>query len=293
VTGLTYRSRTVDEPDPVPRHEKVVWGGTGPLDHSQLAEYDERGFVELATVLETAELDQIGAEVRRLSADVALRDDERAIIEPSTDDLRSVFEVHRLSESIARLAASERLAGVARQLLGSDVYLHQTRLNLKPGFRGEPFYWHSDFETWHFEDGMPEMRAVSASISLTDNLDTNGSLMIIPGSHRTFIGCAGETPTDHYRESLRAQQFGVPSDHALARLVANHGIHTVTGPAGSAVFFDCNAMHGSNSNITPFARRNLFFVYNSVENALRPPYGGTAPRPTYIAAREGQVLTAT
>jgi ectoine hydroxylase len=52
------------------------------------------------------------------------------------------------------------------------------------------------------------------------------------------------------------------------------------------VFFDCNTMHGSNSNISPYPRANLFMVYNSVENRLQDPPGGLKPRPEFIAARE-------
>src|SRR3546814_3200003 len=62
------------------------------------------------------------------------------------------------SSDLRRLAADERLAGVARFLLDDTVYIHQSRLNYKPGFQGKEFYWHSDFETWHVEDGMPRMR---------------------------------------------------------------------------------------------------------------------------------------
>jgi ectoine hydroxylase len=58
------------------------------------------------------------------------------------------------------------------------------------------------------------------------------------------------------------------------------------GPAGSVVFFDCNTMHGSNSNISPYPRANLFMVYNSVENRLGDPRGGLRPRPEFIAARD-------
>jgi ectoine hydroxylase len=57
------------------------------------------------------------------------------------------------------------------------------------------------------------------------------------------------------------------------------------GPAGSATFFDCNMMHGSNGNITPSPRVNLFLVYNSVDNALVEPFAAPAPRPTFIASR--------
>jgi ectoine hydroxylase len=44
-------------------------------------------------------------------------------------------------------------------------------------------------------------------------------------------------------------------------------------------------MHGSNGNITPFARRNVFLVYNSVENALVEPFAAPGRRPEFIAAR--------
>lgn len=85
------------------------------------------------------------------------------VVEKTTSQVRSIFEVHRLSAAAARLAADDRVAGAARQILGSEVYLHRTRVDLKPGLGGDGFYRHSDFETWHAEDGMPAPRAVSCS----------------------------------------------------------------------------------------------------------------------------------
>ena len=132
--------------------------------------------------------------------------------------IRSVFEVHRISEVFAELVRDPRVVGRARQILGSDVYVHQRRINVKPGFGATGFYWHSDFETWHAEDGLPNMRTVSVSIALTENYDTNGGLMIMPGSHQTFLGCAGATPKDNYKQSLQMQDAGTPSDEALTEL---------------------------------------------------------------------------
>ncbi len=92
--------------------------------------------------------------------------------------------MHRISEVFAALVRDERVVGRARQILGSDVYVHQSRINVdRAGASG--FYWHSDFETWHAEDGLANMRTVSVSIALTENHDTNGGLMIMPGSRRT------------------------------------------------------------------------------------------------------------
>jgi ectoine hydroxylase len=110
--------------------------------------------------------------------------------------------------------------------------------------------------------------------------------MLVPGSHLKYVVCPGETPDDHYRESLRQQQYGVPPDDLLRQLIDRGGIDSVTGPAGSATFFDCNTMHGSNSNISPFPRANAFIVYNSVSNRLTEPFGTGKPRPGFLAERE-------
>lgn len=282
-----YPSRLSDEPPVVPRRDPVVYGtaSDGPLSAEQLAAYGARGFHQFDRLVGPADVLRLEEAVAGLVEDPALEHDERVIRERGQRAVRSVFEVHRLDRQIAALASDRRIVEPVRQVLGSEVYLHQSRVNLKPGFTGKDFYWHSDFETWHTEDGMPRMRAVSVSISLTDNFDWNGSLMVIPGSHFRFVGCAGATPDGHYQQSLRAQEYGVPSREALTRLVAEGGIHQVTGPPGSAVMFDCNLMHGSNGNITPFARRNIFLVFNSVDNALVEPFAAREPRPGFIASR--------
>lgn len=283
-----YPTRLARRQAPVARRDPVVYGsGSGPLAADRCAGFASQGFVVVDRLVDDDAVQALLAEVERLAADPALADDERVVREPGGDDVRSVFEVHRRSPLIAELVGSPTVAGIARQLLGSEVYVHQSRANRKPGFVGREFAWHSDFETWHAEDGMPGARAVSLSLALTPNFVHNGSLMIIPGSHRTFVPTVGETPDDHYRASLRRQEVGVPDRDSLRALVEEAGdIAVVTGGAGSAVFFDCNAMHGSSANITPFPRTNLFVVYNSVENALREPFAASSRRPEFVASRD-------
>lgn len=248
--------------------------------------HDCNGYLRLPELLSEREVALYWDELGRLLTDPAVRADERAVVEPSSDSVRSVFQVHELSDAIAELARSPRVAGRARQILGSQVYLHQSRINYMPGFDGTGFFWHSDFETWHAEDGMPEPRAVSMSIALTDNHAYNGGLMVMPSSHRVFAPCAGETPQDNHRESLRSQQAGTPDRDTLRSLTHRYGIDQFTGPAGSALMFDSNLMHGSGNNITPYPRSNIFLVFNSVENTLVEPYAAAAPRPEWVAARD-------
>jgi ectoine hydroxylase len=283
-----YPSRGPEEVT-VTRRDPVVWNhldAPGPVSREELAAYDEDGFLTVDRLLAPDEVAVYRAELDRLVGDPAVRSDPRSIVEPTSQEIRSVFEVHRISEVFAALVRDERVVGRARQILGSEVYVHQSRINVKPGFGASGFYWHSDFETWHAEDGLPNMRTVSVSIALTENLDTNGGLMIMPGSHRTFLGCAGATPKDNYKRSLQMQDAGTPSHAALTELADRHGIRLFTGAAGSATWFDCNCMHGSGDNITPYPRSNVFLVFNSVENAAREPFAAPVRRPEYIGARD-------
>ncbi|MFC3576124.1 ectoine hydroxylase [Streptomyces yaanensis] len=287
VTDL-YPTRGTTEVS-IPRQDPVVWGapGTpGPISLTDLQTYERDGFLTVDELLTEDEVAVYRQELRRLLTDPAIRADERSIVEPRSKEIRSVFEVHRISEVFAGLVRDERVVRRARQILGSDVYVHQSRINIKPGFGADGFYWHSDFETWHAEDGLPNMRTVSVSIALTENHDTNGGLMIMPGSHRTFLGCAGATPKDNYKKSLQMQDAGTPSDEALTAMASQHGIKLFTGKAGSATWFDCNCMHGSGDNITPFPRSNVFIVFNSVENKAVEPFAAPVRRPTFIGARD-------
>ena len=290
-----YPSRIRSTPEWLPRLDPVVYSDTarpeGPLTRGQLEDYQRDGFLFFPGLFSDSEVDLLRQEMTRLGKDQAALDREGSITEPGSGALRTLFEIHKTSSVFAGLARDPRLAGVAQQLLGDAVYLGQSRLNYKPGFRAREFYWHSDFETWHVEDGMPRMRALSISVTLTDNFESNGPLMVIPGSHHRFVTCVGETPEDNYKTSLKQQEIGVPDDESLTRLIEQGGIFTTAGKAGSVVVFDCNLMHGSNGNITPFPRSNAFFAFNAMSNAVVEPFGKTRPRPDFLCERQPRPVT--
>src|SRR5690625_1571597 len=208
-----YPSRSERGSAIIARQDPVVYDNgqyADALPADQLDSYEKNGFLVLEDVFSADETASLMDEVIRLSTDRQIAAMKEAVTEPGSDAVRSVFRVHDLSEKIDALARDQRLLDVARQILGSEVYIHQSRVNLKPGFKGKEFYWHSDFETWHVEDGMPAMRALSCSVMLTDNNACNGPLMLVPGSHTQFISCVGETPDKNYEKSLRQQEVGVP-----------------------------------------------------------------------------------
>lgn len=289
MTHDPYPSRREANPEIRRRLDPVVYGRAGagaPISDELVNFYDENGYLVFENFFSADEVAAFRSEMGALRSSSAIRDHDWSITEPGSGDIRSIFKIHELSPTFGALAADPRLVALAEFLLDDRVYVHQSRLNYKPGFRGKEFYWHSDFETWHVEDGMPRMRAFSISITLSENNEFNGPLMLIPGSHRNFVACVGETPDDHYKQSLKKQEYGVPDDDSLRFLVNKGGIVAPKGPPGTLILFDCNIMHGSNGNITPYDRSNLFLVYNSLENRLQEPYGAARPRPEFIAARE-------
>lgn len=184
----------------------------GPLSARQVREFDERGFLFFDSFFSKDEMDGFIKELKDYEDDDDLKLSEGTILEPGKEEIRSIFGIHDISERFDRLTRDAHLLNIVRQLLDSEVYIHQSRINYKPGFKGKGFNWHSDFETWHSEDGMPRMRSLSCSIVMTDNNEFNGPLMLIPGSQKYFIPCVGRTPEDNYKESLKSQDLGVPDD---------------------------------------------------------------------------------
>jgi ectoine hydroxylase len=288
-----YPSRGSGRAGFLPRRDPVLysrWTPSAPLTEEQALQFETQGFLVLDGLFSAGEVARFQAETRGLIAGPDHLDPATIITEQGTEAVRSIFRIHGQSALFGDLVADQRLADVARFILGDEVYIHQSRLNHKPGFTGKDFFWHSDFETWHVEDGMPRMRAISMSLLLAPNSHHNGSVMFMPGSHRTFLACAGETPDDHYLTSLKKQEIGVPSEKYLAEMAQRYGITVSIGEPGSVLVFDSNILHGSNSNISPMPRSNAFFVYNAMQNRLVAPYGRTTARPTFIAEREARPL---
>lgn len=286
-----YPTREANKENRFSRKEPVVHASPaqraeGPLSEQELKQYERDGFLSLEGYFSTDAVAPFFDELDQIEKDPEMCRKDQVIMDPNQHKVRSVFDMHSISSAFDRMTRHPDLLAMVQQLLGSDVYIHQSRINDKSGFCGNGFEWHSDFETWHSEDGMPSMRAVSASIMLTDNNAFNGPLMLIPGSHQSFIPCPGETPEDNWTQSLRKQTVGVPPREAVADLANAGGIEQPLGPAGSLLLFECNTLHASNANMSPWPRSNLFFVYNSVENRLEKPFCDKSPRPGFLAARD-------
>src|SRR5262249_62330406 len=90
---------------------------------------------------------------------------------------------HRSNEHFARLICDPRILKPAMQILNSDVYVYQFKINVKAAFSGDLWQWHQDYVFWHKEDGMQKPDVINVSIFLDDVTEFNGPIFFIPHSH--------------------------------------------------------------------------------------------------------------
>lgn len=286
-----YPSRIGGQERIVDRLDPVVYSppsSKGPLNEEQLDFYNTNGYLLLPDYLPDL-VDPLINEIQNLRHRMRGRDEW--VVEPDSDALRTIFKPFAYSSLIEQFFRLPEILDVVQQMLGSHAYMMQSRLNVKPAYKGKSFAWHSDFETWHVEDGMPRMRAVTAWIMLTENTEHNGPLYVIPGSHWNYVSCAGRTGKDNHKSSLRKQVLGVPQAQTMDRILSERNVESITGSPGTVVFHECNLLHGSPDNITNDSRMNLMCVYNSVENQPREPFGGLEPRPHYLSNRDTRAVS--
>ena len=227
----------------------------------------------------------------RRRADVVLAGrDERTVMEASGTAVRSVYGPHEIDPVFAVLGRHPRLVGPAQRLLDGDVYVYQSKLNVKSPFDGEFWEWHQDYVFWRNEDRMPAPRVLTAAVYIDDVDDFNGPLVLIPGSHRegvlrcpTPTDLASDAPNWHSHVSARLK-YAIHRD-VLGGLARRYGLHAPKARAGALLLFDGNIAHASSTNISPFARSLILYTYNHVANAPARP-----TRPGFLVSRDTRAI---
>ena len=233
------------------------------LTPEQIEQFDRKGYLFFPSLFskeELAVLEAVVPEILEVERPSLTRENDRGVV-------RMVKGMHLYNETIRRLTRHPRVARPAEQLLGSKVYIHQTRLNLKSGLEEQPFRgypWHQDFSTYYRVDGMMEPRALIVAVFLDEVTACNAPLMFIPKSHRRgMITQRNREPeTDAYTQIIIHPQV-------IRELVEEGGIVAQLGPAGSALFLHVSLAHASTENISPLRRAFYYLIYNSVENECK------------------------
>ncbi len=238
------------------------------LEAAERAAWEERGFLFMEGLLSAAEMAVVDAALPRL---LGLRRRE-TVLEKDGETVRSLLNLHLYDAVFDRLVRHPKLIGPARDLLGDEVYIFQSILNLKRPFTGDVWQWHQDFPTYHADDAMPAPRVVNVLLFIEAVNEFNGPLMLIPGSQREYFMLpeVDTTTTSYPLRRLEAADIG--------GFAEANGIVAPKGPAGSAIFAHTNIIHGSNPNMSPWGRAMLSLTLNSVANRTTRP----SVRPAHV-----------
>jgi ectoine hydroxylase len=266
------------------------------LTTQQIKHYRDNGYLLLENLFSPSEVAAILSEMNT----VILEDCPRRILEKN-GAVRSFFAPEWSSEVFSLIIRSGRLVTPAMQLIGDEVYLHQSKINSKYAMVGDWWEWHQDYTFWKQDDGMPEPDVLTAMIFLNDVNEFNGPMLMIPGSHETGVLDEEERERQEngndwftkyrnstsYMSALTSDLKYTLSQQTVMYWAERKGIVSATGPKGSVLFFHGNLFHASSNNLSPWDRHTFLVSYNSVRNTL--PVQDN-PRPDFIASRNFEPL---
>ncbi|BCL38240.1 phytanoyl-CoA dioxygenase family protein [Nostoc sp. MS1] len=257
------------------------------LTEEQLLLYKNQGFFILPECFPRGEIETMKAELSAISAE----ESPKRVLEKDGKTVRSLHGTHKTNDVFNRLTRHPSILEPAMQIVGSQVYVYQFKINLKAPFSGDIWQWHQDYIYWRKEDGLQRPQIVNAMFILEDMNEFNGPLFVIPGSHKEeMIDVAahnsqksGESPA--WISSFTSNLKYSITQEVVTDLVSKYGIYSVKAVAGSVVFFNSNLVHASANNISPFGRSTAIITYNSVKNIPSPV---AQPRPDFLVSQDYQ-----
>jgi len=162
---------------------------------------------------------------------------------PEHPRVRRIKKPHAVDPAFWEFAKSPRLLDVLTKLLGPNVRLHGSKLNMKDPKYGSPVEWHQDWAFYpHTNDDL-----LAVGVMLDDVEMENGPLLVLPGTHKGPV-------YDHHAGG----RFCGAMDPSVSKLPYDKAV-AITGKAGSASFHHVRLVHGSAQNTSDKPRQLLLY----------------------------------
>jgi phytanoyl-CoA hydroxylase len=221
--------------------------------------YEDQGYLVFPHLLsdeELATLRQALAEVLREAEGLTQTNDKFSVTQADDGSwgVRRIFNPTAHHPAFQDLVFNPKILDVVENLIGPDIQLHHTKLNLKPPSNREArFEWHQDYPFFPHTN----FDLLAVMIYLDDSTEENGCLTIIPGSHR--LG-----PRNH----LFAKDGAFSSQLEDKRVLDDSaGWLKVPVPAGGMELHHCNMLHSSTANRGTRPRSAMVIQYRAADNA--------------------------
>jgi len=208
------------------------------ITNQQVEFYNENGYIVVENVVDAATRDTMKAvladlieKARGLTThnDVYDLEPSHTPDRPRVRRIKKPTLVHPIYDQVVK---SPAMTQVLRALLGPNVRLHGSKLNLKDPEYGSPVEWHQDWAFYpHTNDDL-----LAIGVMLEDIDEENGALLVMPGTHRGPI-------YDHHVDG----RFCGAMDPVLSDLYFSKAV-SCPGKAGSCSFHHVRLVHGSAEN---------------------------------------------
>lgn len=225
------------------------------LSTKQIGFYRENGFLLLEKHIPEGTLIDIRNEIARFEEEAKgmTASNDRLDLEdthtPDNPRLRRIKLPHLISQTMRDLMYSDNILAPARDLIGPNLRLHTSKLNMKSAGYGAAVEWHQDYAFYpHTNDDI-----LAIGVIIDDMESQNGPLMVFPGSQKGPV-------YDHHVNGVFAGAF-IPHDVGLNPADAVE----LTGPAGSLSIHHGRIVHGSALNTSSAPRRILFYEMMAVD----------------------------
>ena len=208
------------------------------ITNKQVESYKENGYVIVENVVGSATRDAVKAVIADLvgKAKGLTTHNEIYDLEPShtpeVPRVRRIKKPTKVHPIFDQLLKSPQMVSILTALLGPNVRMHGSKLNMKDPQYGSPVEWHQDWAFYpHTNDDL-----LAIGVMLEDITDDNGPLLVMPGTHRDPV-------YDHHVDGY----FCGAMDPTAVKLDFSKAL-SCPGKAGSCSFHHVRLVHGSADN---------------------------------------------
>lgn len=219
------------------------------LTQSQIDQYNDQGYLLLEKRVPANIMDAIRTEIDRfkdMARGMTTSDDKIDLEDshtPTDPRIRRVKLPHTQSQIIDELMRSDHIIAPVRDLIGPNLRLQTTKLNMKTAGFGAAVEWHQDWAFYPYTND----DVLAVGLIIDDMGPENGPLMVIPGSHK------GPVYNHHHNGvfagAMDLEAEGLSLDDAVP----------LQGPAGSISIHHARIAHGSALNTSTRDRRIIFY----------------------------------
>lgn len=223
------------------------------LNEEQLRQYREDGFVVVPDLFDAGDLRVAEEAIAELTAR-AVADPENlsGLLELEPEPVegmrvpRRIYNPILAHEGFRSVATHEKLLGCIEDLVGPDIDVQHSKLNMKPAHVGSVVEWHQDLPFFpHTNDDL-----VTTLVYLDNATKENGCLEVVAGMHDRYLDHVDEDGffTGTISQELEGEK--VPLE----------------GRAGSVILMHPLTPHGSLPNTSAKGRRTLIFEYRAADS---------------------------